>query len=46
MPVEIEFGTKSEMQDDPNGEKDDDGIVKQVSVEVPNIINNTLLLGC
>ncbi len=41
MPVEIEFGTKSEMQDDPNGEKNEEGIVKQVSVEVPNIINNT-----
>ena len=41
MPVEILFGTKKEMQDDPSGEKDDEGNVKQVSVDVPNIINNT-----
>ena len=41
MPVEIEFGTKKEMQDDPSGEKDDEGNVKQISVDVPNIINNT-----
>ena len=41
MPVEIEFGLKNEMQDDPSGEKDEEGNLKQVSVEVPNIINNT-----
>ncbi|MBI49268.1 MAG: molecular chaperone HtpG [Crocinitomicaceae bacterium] len=41
MPVEIVFGTKSEMQDDPNGEKDDEGNIKKISVEVPNVINNT-----
>ena len=41
MPVDILFGTKKEMQDDPSGEKDDEGNVKQVSVDVPNIINNT-----
>ena len=41
MPVEIEFGTRKEMQDDPSGEKDDEGNAKQISVDVPNIINNT-----
>ena len=41
MPVEIVFGTKSEMQDDPSGEKDEEGNIKKISVEVPNIINNT-----
>tara|TARA_B110000444_G_C18849676_1_gene604564 strand:+ start:3080 stop:5017 length:1938 start_codon:yes stop_codon:yes gene_type:complete len=41
MPVDIVFGTRSDMQDDPSGNKDDDGKVKQVSVDVPNIINNT-----
>jgi len=41
MPVDIVFGTRSDMQDDPSGDKDDDGKVKQVSVDVPNIINNT-----
>ena len=41
MPVEIEFGLKKEMQDDPKGEKDEEGNVKQISVDVPNIINNT-----
>ena len=41
MPVEIVFGTRSEMKEDPSGEKDDDGNVKKISVEVPNIINNT-----
>jgi len=41
MPVDIVFGTRSEMQDDPSGDKDDDGKVKQISVDVPNIINNT-----
>jgi molecular chaperone HtpG len=41
MPVDIVFGTRSEMQDDASGDKDDDGKVKQISVDVQNIINNT-----
>ena len=46
MPVEIVFSTKSEMQDDPNGEKDDEGNIKKISVEVPNVINNTTPTRC
>ena len=34
-------GTKTEYIDSPEWEKDDKGQVKKVSVEVPNIINNT-----
>ncbi|UKN02912.1 molecular chaperone HtpG [Paracrocinitomix mangrovi] len=40
LPVEIKFGTKTSYQADPNGEKDENGNVKQVEVEVDNIINN------
>jgi molecular chaperone HtpG len=40
LPVEIKFGTKSEWEDDPKGEKDKDGNVKQVEKKVDNIINN------
>jgi len=40
LPVQIKFGTKTEMRDNANGEKDDDGKVKKESVEVDNIINN------
>ena len=41
LPVSILFGTKTEYVDSPEGEKDEDGKVKRVSVEVPNYINNT-----
>jgi molecular chaperone HtpG len=41
LPVPVIFGTKTEYKDDPNGEKDEDGKVKQVSYEVPDQINNT-----
>lgn len=41
MPVEIVFGTRSVEEEDPSGEKDEKGKVKKVSVEVPNILNNT-----
>ncbi|MFL2565097.1 MAG: molecular chaperone HtpG [Parvicellaceae bacterium] len=41
LPIDIEFGTKQESIDDPKGKKDKDGNVEKVSVEVPNIINNT-----
>ncbi|MBD3638740.1 MAG: molecular chaperone HtpG [Crocinitomicaceae bacterium] len=41
LPVEIKFGTKTTFEEDPSGEKDEDGNVKRVEVEVDNIINNT-----
>ena len=40
LPVPVMFGNKTDYQDDPNGEKDDDGKVKRVAVDVPNQINN------
>jgi molecular chaperone HtpG len=40
LPVAIKFGTKEETIDDPDGKKDDDGNVKQVTKTVDNIINN------
>ena len=41
LPVEIVFGTKDVWEDDPSGEKDEKGEVKQVKKTVPNVINNT-----
>ncbi|MFK8044309.1 MAG: molecular chaperone HtpG [Crocinitomicaceae bacterium] len=41
LPVEIVFGEKTEMIDDPKGEKDDEGKVKQVEEKSPKVINNT-----
>jgi molecular chaperone HtpG len=41
LPVEVKFGTKTISVDNPKGEKDDKGEVKQVDKEVDNIINNT-----
>ena len=40
LPVAIKFGTKDEYEDNPSGEKDDKGNVKQLKKEVDNIINN------
>lgn len=40
LPVEIIFGETSEWQDDPSGEKDEDGKVKQIEIKKPRIINN------
>lgn len=40
LPVAIEFGTKTEYIDSPEGEKDEDGKVKRVAVDVPNQVNN------
>ncbi|UTW66907.1 molecular chaperone HtpG [bacterium SCSIO 12643] len=40
LPIEIKFGTKSESYDDPSGEKDENGNVKQLQRQVDNIINN------
>lgn len=41
LPVPVFFGTKSEYIDDPNGERDENGKVKRLAVDVPNQINNT-----
>jgi molecular chaperone HtpG len=41
LPIPIIFGTKTEYIDSPEGEKDEDGKVKRVSIEVPNQINTT-----
>lgn len=40
LPIPVIFGTKTDYQDDPNGEKDENGKVKRVSVELENQINN------
>lgn len=40
LPIPVVFGTKTEMQDDPSGEKDENDKVKQISVEKPNQVNN------
>lgn len=41
LPIPIFFGNKTEYIDSPEGEKDDNGNIKRVAVEVPNQINNT-----
>ncbi len=41
LPVPIFFGNKTEYIDSPEGEKDEDGKLKKVAIEVPNQINNT-----
>jgi molecular chaperone HtpG len=40
LPVHIKFGTTTVQEDDPSGEKDEEGNIKKVSVEVDKIINN------
>jgi molecular chaperone HtpG len=40
LPIDIEFGTKTESIDDPKGKKDKDGNIEKVTIDVPNIINN------
>ena len=40
LPVPIKFGTKQESYDDPSGDKDENGNVKQLQRTVDNIINN------
>ncbi|MDX1446738.1 molecular chaperone HtpG [Lishizhenia sp.] len=40
LPIPVIFGTKTETKDDPSGEKDENDKVKQISVEVPNQVNN------
>lgn len=41
LPTPVFFGNKTEYIDSPEGEKDENGNVKRVAVEVPNQINNT-----
>jgi molecular chaperone HtpG len=41
LPIPIFFGNKTEYIDSPEGEKDEDGKVKRVAIEVPNQINHT-----
>ncbi|MEN9400539.1 MAG: hypothetical protein RL632_1642 [Bacteroidota bacterium] len=40
LPTPVFFGTKTEYIDSPEGELDENGKVKRVSVDVPNQINN------
>ena len=40
LPIPVEFGTKTDYIDSPEGEKDDKGNVKRVAIEVPNQVNN------
>ena len=40
LPVPVVFGTKTEYEDDPKGEKGEDGKVKRSSKEVENQVNN------
>ncbi len=40
LPHPVFFGTKTEYIDDPSGEKDDNGKLKRVAVDVPNQVNN------
>src|SRR5690554_4092553 len=42
LPIPIFFGTKTEYIDSPEGEKDEDGKIKRVAIDVPNQINNTI----
>lgn len=40
LPIPVIFGTRVEYIDSPEGEKDEQGNVKRVSVDVPNQVNN------
>ena len=40
LPIPVVFGTKAEYIDSPEGEKDDNGNVKRVSIDVSNQVNN------
>jgi molecular chaperone HtpG len=40
LPIPVVFGTRAEYIDSPEGEKDEDGKIKRVSIDVPNQINN------
>jgi molecular chaperone HtpG len=40
LPIPVFFGNKTEYVDSPEGEKDEDGKVKRVAIDVPNQVNN------
>ena len=40
LPTPVFFGTKTDYIDSPEGEKDENGKVKRVAIEVPNQVNN------
>lgn len=40
LPIPVVFGTKTDYIDSPEGEKDENGKVKRVAIEVPNQVNN------
>jgi len=40
LPIPVIFGNKTEYVDSPEGEKDEDGKVKRVAIDVPNQVNN------
>ena len=40
LPIPVFFGNKTEYIDSPEGEKDENGKVKRVAIEVPNQVNN------
>ncbi|TXI83531.1 MAG: molecular chaperone HtpG [Crocinitomicaceae bacterium] len=40
LPIPVFFGNKTEYIDSPEGEKDENGKVKRIAIEVPNQINN------
>lgn len=40
LPIPVFFGNKTEYIDSPDGEKDENGKLKRVAIEVPNQINN------
>ncbi|MDX1651556.1 MAG: molecular chaperone HtpG [Brumimicrobium sp.] len=41
LPIPVIFGTRTEKKEHPEGEKDKEGNIKEISVEVPNQVNNT-----
>ena len=40
LPIPVFFGTRTEYVDSPEGEKDEEGKVKRVAIDVPNQVNN------
>ena len=40
LPIPVFFGNRTEYVDSPEGEKDEDGKVKRVAIDVPNQVNN------
>ena len=40
LPIPVFFGTRTDYVDSPEGEKDEEGKVKRVAIDVPNQVNN------